>query len=193
MPYTLQHFEFEMNHDGLRITRYTGPDSITKVVVPAIIDGQSVTEIGEWAFYQKVGIQSVELPWTLKVIGEEAFRDCFNLRRINIPEGLTAILHAGFKMCIRLKPLVLPQSLERIGEEAFLGCEKLNRVEFRSKTTEIHPFAFGHHPELTFVCFEYSTAWRYKEYLEPDHPIHREPFPDSINYTGDRNYGFLEN
>ena len=175
----IAHFTYEFTHHGIRITGYHGPRSQSRVIVPAIIEGQPVTEIGEGVFYAAEHIQTVELPWTLKVIGRQAFRDCTGLKRINIPEGVQIINDSAFKICPELTSVVLPQSLRVMGHEAFMGCLKLKRVTFRSRETEINPAAFFAHNALTFICFPNSSAWEFQEQFESEFPIQRIPFEDS--------------
>ena len=47
----------------------------------------TVTSIGDYAFYGNYAIQSVELPAGLTHLGEGAFYGCSGLRSIVIPDG----------------------------------------------------------------------------------------------------------
>ena len=56
-------------------------DSITKVEIP-----KGVTAIGDRAFYNCTGLESIIIPEGVTAIGESAFYNCINLENIIIPE-----------------------------------------------------------------------------------------------------------
>ena len=75
--------------------------------VNAIVVGEGVTQIGQFAFWNIRGLTTPPtLPTTLKHIQDCAFTNCWNLSGI----------------------LVLPEGLESIGMSAFASCEKLTTV-----------------------------------------------------------------
>ena len=87
----------------LAFLRWSGENN--EVVIPEEIDGQTVTMIGDYVFYQREELTSVVMPDTVTTIGEEAFYRCEDLRDI-----------------------VLPVSLTTIGDRAFYDCDKLTLV-----------------------------------------------------------------
>ncbi|RRD55566.1 leucine-rich repeat domain-containing protein, partial [Tannerella forsythia] len=60
----------------------------------------TVTEIGDYAFYNCKGLTSVSIPNTVQVIGNEAFREC---------SWMTSVRISG-------------NALRKIGDAAFAGC-----------------------------------------------------------------------
>ena len=82
---------------------------ITKVVIE---DG--VTEIGNSAFAD-LPITTATLGEDVTRIGEAAFMNCNGLESINIPDGVTAIEVGAFAYCYSLKELVLPESVQSLG------------------------------------------------------------------------------
>ena len=56
---------------------------VTEVTIP-----ESVTAIGDGAFYGCTNLAKVTLPGTLKMIGNDAFRCYSNLKEIHVPDGL---------------------------------------------------------------------------------------------------------
>ena len=59
--------------------------SLTVVIVPEVIDGRKVTEIGDRVFYGCNALTSVTIPESMTAIGNEAFTYCRGLTRVTIP------------------------------------------------------------------------------------------------------------
>lgn len=79
----------DFKHDGAVLTDYTGSDA--DVLIPEVIDGVAITEIGEAAFQWKDGLQSIVIPGTIARIGDFAFCYSDALKRMtfkgpNVPE-----------------------------------------------------------------------------------------------------------
>lgn len=115
------------------------------------LQGYTVTEIGERAFYSCDTLKTVVLPSTLKVIGRYAFSGCRALKRVEIPEGVTEIAQGAFNGCNVLEELVLPSTLTQIGESAFSYCHKLTELSLPSGLLSIGTNAFIGCDSLTSV------------------------------------------
>ena len=61
----------------IRVVDYLG--SATSVIIPEVVDGATVTEIGPNSFEGNATLQSIDLPDTITVIGRRAFADCISL------------------------------------------------------------------------------------------------------------------
>lgn len=61
---------------------------------------ESVTSIGDNAFYERSTITAVTIPDAITSIGDRAFLGCSNLTSIIIPEGVTSLGYASFNECI---------------------------------------------------------------------------------------------
>ena len=90
------------------------PETEGEVVIPAEVNGFTVTGIGGWSFRNCQGITSVSLPTTLTYIGESAFRTCYGLTEVVIPEGVTTIGSRAFYTG-NLHKVTLPSTLQEIG------------------------------------------------------------------------------
>ena len=89
--------------------------------VNAIVVGEGVTQIGQFAFWNIRGLTTPPtLPTTLKRIQDCAFTNCWDLSGI----------------------LVLPEGLESIGMSAFASCEKLTTVYVGANVQSIEQNAF---------------------------------------------------
>lgn len=105
-------FQYTLKSNGTAtIVGYTG--SGDSIIIPQMLDGYTVTTIGDSAFdnkYKSYKNCPVTLPDTIKSIGEFAFRNT-NISSINLPSGL-----------------------EDIGKGAFIGC---NSITYRMSAN--HP------------------------------------------------------
>ena len=61
--------------------------------------GNSVTEIGEGAFWGCSGLTSVTIPNSVTSIGFRAFYDCSGLTSVTIPNSVTSIGNYAFDGC----------------------------------------------------------------------------------------------
>ena len=91
---------------------FYGCNGLTSVVIP-----NSVTFLGEGSF-RETGLTSVVIPGNVKTIGEKAFMRCENLTDVTLSEGLIFIDEEAFSEC-GITEIHLPESLVRIGEQAF--------------------------------------------------------------------------
>ncbi|MDR1866668.1 MAG: leucine-rich repeat domain-containing protein [Treponema sp.] len=81
-PSPAEDFTYCLNSKGtIRITGYKGTNNT--VVIPSIIDGIAVTEIGNRAFYQKK-IQSITIPYSIERIEQAAFTHNQTLKAVNV-------------------------------------------------------------------------------------------------------------
>jgi len=93
------------NSGGVTITKYTG--KATNVVIPATIEGNKVTEIGERAFYENKSITSVTIPDTVTSIKGTAFQWCEGLKSVTIPDNVTDIGEQAFSECNSLTSITV--------------------------------------------------------------------------------------
>ena len=103
---------------------------------------EGVTTIGESAFFGCASLASVTLPETVTTIGESAFYDCSKLASINVPEGVTSIGESTFDGCSSLASITLPSTLTSIGKYAFCRCSNLATIILPEGVTSIGESAF---------------------------------------------------
>ena len=86
----------------------------------------TVTGIGNYAFYHTYKhdyiITSISIPNTVTTIGDQAFFSCQELTEVDIPESVVSIGIGAFKYCSGLSNIVIPNSVTTIGAEAFFDC-----------------------------------------------------------------------
>lgn len=137
-------FTYTVGTDGnVTITGYTHDLSGT-VILPAVIEGHPVTEIGEGAFFNCQNITSVAIPSTVKKIGSGAFRSSKSITRVNIPDSVTVIEKQAFDSCTGLLNITIPDSVQSIGPYAFASCVSLKSFAIPASVSDISPETFLH-------------------------------------------------
>ena len=89
---------------------------------------ETVTTIGEKAFYNCRNLETINLPVSLRVINAQAFMNCTSLVNINVPDRLTKISEQAFRNCSSLISFNIPSSVGVIDAYAFAGCESLTDI-----------------------------------------------------------------
>ena len=111
----------------------------------------SVTEIGNSAFYRCTSLSKVKLSNGLTKIGDIAFRDCKSLKEITIPDSVTEIGNYAFDYCTSLSKVKLSNGLTKIGDSAFSDCKNLTEITIPDSVTEIGDDAFYYCTSLSKV------------------------------------------
>ncbi len=93
---------------------------IKKVVIT-----NSVTSIGNFAFYNCNKLASVTIGNSVTTIGNSSFYGCVNIANITIPDGVTTIGDKAFYWCRTLANMTIPGSIISIGSRAFNYCVSL--------------------------------------------------------------------
>ncbi|MBO5698669.1 MAG: leucine-rich repeat protein [Bacteroidaceae bacterium] len=88
----------------------------------------TVTRIGNEAFYNCDGLTSISIPNSVTHIGSWAFYDCNNLTSVDLGNGVTNIEERAFYYCSAVKAITIPGSIKSIGTEAFYNCSALKTV-----------------------------------------------------------------
>ena len=117
----------------------------------------SVTSIGDYAFYECIGITSVTIPESVTSIGENAFGYCTGLAGITIPGSVTSIGDSAFEDCGSLMSITIPSSVIDIGDYAFVSCNSLTSVTIENGVTSIGDRAFAWCESLTNVTIPSSV------------------------------------
>lgn len=110
---------------------------LTEVKIP-----NSVTTIGNYAFYDCTSLKSITIPDSITTIYAEAFSGCKNLTSIIIGNGVTSIGKLAFNNCINLTDVIIGDSLETIIELAFHNCKSLKKITLPRSVSYISDSAF---------------------------------------------------
>ena len=125
---------------------YLNGKLVTELVVP-----DSVTNIGNFAFYNCTSLTSVTIPNSITSIGGYAFSDCTGLTSVTIPNSVTSIGYSAFGGCSGLTSVTIPDSVTSIESYAFGGCSGLTSVTIPDSVTSIGDGAFEYCTSLTSV------------------------------------------
>lgn len=113
----------------------------------------SVTEIGDGAFYMVDECQEYNFPTTLTRIGKQAFAHCYHLRSFTIPDSVTEIGVEAFDTCEDLTTLVIGTGIDTIPEYAFADCSKLTSITIPGNVKTIENDAFVGCSSVTSLTF----------------------------------------
>ena len=117
----------------------------------------SVTSIGDYAFYGCSGLTSIEIPNSVTSIGEGAFKDCSGLSRLVLPNSITSIGNGVVYGCSNLTNLVIPNSVTSIGDYAVNRCSSLKNIFIPHSVESIGKYAFYGCSELQSVVMGNSV------------------------------------
>jgi hypothetical protein len=175
-PTDVSVFKYKELKDGtVAITgTYADAADLTKIVVPALINGKKVstidasglatlkkateivvsgyvTKIGEYAFRDCEALATLKLPQYITEIGEGAFSGCKALTSTDfLPTSLMTLGARAFENC-GLQKVTLPDSIETIGGYTFVGCSYLKEIKLPASLKAI--------PEKMFMgCSQLSKT-----------------------------------
>jgi len=120
--------KYEIKDDEVTITGCDKKASGT-IIIPATIEGKTVTSIGE-----------------------EALVICTNLKSIIIPDSVTSIGKSAFMHCSNLTSITFGKNskLTSIGVMTFGGCSRLSTVTFLGDTPKVDKSTFEDTPSTIY-------------------------------------------
>ena len=171
-----------------------------------------VTTIGKMAF-DSYDLTSVTIPDSVTSIGEDAFYFCTSLTSVTIPDSVTTIGRKAFYGCTSLKAFrgkfasndgrclikdntiiayanasgttyVIPYSVTTIGEDAFCNCESLKSVTIPDSVTTIGEGAFRYCTGLTSITIPDSVTTIGEDVFYHCESLKSVTIPDSVTTIG---------
>lgn len=96
--------------------------------IGTLIIGEDLIGIGNYAFYECTGLNSISFGNGIRVIGNYAFAGCGSLGDVSIPEvcSLGQIGDHAFYSCTNLTKFSLPINVKYVGDYAFAECKLLS-------------------------------------------------------------------
>ena len=117
---------------------------------------QNLAKIGEYCF-QGAQIKQITMPDTVTEIGNNAFYYCDRLASITLPQGLQKISDYMFTYCRSLASITIPAAVTEIGVRAFEGSG-LTTITIPSTVTTLGSGAFRYCESLTSMDIQASVT-----------------------------------
>ncbi len=102
---------------------------------------KNVTKIGDNAFYNCSNLVNIKLPENLTEIGVWAFYNC-NQLKVDLPGNIVKIDWSAFRNCKSLTEITIPKSLTDCGSDIFSDCSNLKTIKFEKGITTIPAYLF---------------------------------------------------
>ncbi len=123
--YNLTTLALPQNLERISYMAVAGCKMLPSISIPA-----TVTEIGTSAFEHCRSLQTVTFNGNnLTTIGNWAFYNNHALQQLTIPAGVTTIGAGAFYGCTYLEDLAMPASLRNVGDNAFALCNHLTKMQ----------------------------------------------------------------
>ena len=154
-------------------------NNLKSVVIP-----DTVTEIGDNAFYYCEGLTSITIPDSVKTIGNHAFGNCQSLTSITIPDSVTIIGNGAFTSCTSLTNITISNNITSIMGYTFGNCKSLTSIVIPEKVANIASDAFMYCDKLKRITIN-----------RPSFMLSGEPWGAEnaeIEYNGEKYFKFAE-
>lgn len=130
----------------------------------------SVTGIGDYAFYGCSELKAIVIPDKVEQIGYGAFYGCHNATSLHLGSGLKSIGDYAFNGCSMLTSVVIPDNVESIGYCAFMFCRSISYISIGTGVRSSSDNCFYFCSDIkTVICklTEVPDSWWFDRYY-PD-------------------------
>jgi uncharacterized repeat protein (TIGR02543 family) len=125
-----------IEYPGGKAGSYTIPNSVTNIGDQAFYEctsltsvtmGTNVTSLGDGAF-ASTSLTRVTIPNSVTSLGDYVFYGCGSLTNVIIGTNVTSIGQQVFQSCTSLRSITIPNSITNIGDYAFDDCTSLSAI-----------------------------------------------------------------
>lgn len=110
-------------------------------------------ELKQFEYYSFAECNGIVIPNTVTKVGNAAFFGCMGMTNITIPNSITEIGDEAFMYCSSLSSVEIPDSVTNIGNKAFFSCKKMTSARIGKAVESIGLKAFADNEMLTEVTF----------------------------------------
>ena len=195
-------FQYSVLDDGtVEITGYNG--SAERVDIPEMIDGKSVTSIGNFAFSNCASLTSITIPNSATNIGGRTFYGCTSLTTINVAKGnqnyvsVNGVLYNKDKTILICYPArktgksyKIINGVTSIGDSAFEKCINLTNITIPDGVMSIESRAFENCTNLTSITIPNGVTSISYEVFSGCKSLTSITIPDSV--TSIEDYAFYK-
>lgn len=187
--------------EGKKDTEYIIPNSVTTIgnyafyqckQLTSITISNSVTSIGKWAFYDCNVLKSINIPDSVTSIGEFAFDSCSSSTSLTIPNSVTNVGQSAFSGCSSLTSVIIPDSFTIIAYGAFSGCSGLTSVTIPDSVTYIKDYAFQDCSHLTSINIPDSVTHIGSYAFRWCKGLTSVTIPNSVTHIENNSFGYCD-
>ena len=117
----------------------------------------SITNIGDNAFYNCTSLKSITIPNSVRSIGSRSFAVCNSLETVDIRGNISRISEYTFAKCKMLKSVKLPNSITEIEANAFASCTSIESFTIPDSVQIIGERAFYECSALQNIAIPFSV------------------------------------
>ena len=111
----------------------------------------SISSIGNYAFFGCSSLQDYAIPNNVSTIGQYAFCSNASLTEIYIPDGVTKVEPYTFYGCNKISRLAIGKNVTSIGDYAFYNNALLTKLVIPENTNSIGSYTFANCTEITDI------------------------------------------
>lgn len=174
--------------DGVNSANVTKIDdnAFKNYYLESITMSNTITEIGDNAFYNCTSLNTITFPNGLEVIGDNAFYACGQLTNVVIPNSVTSIGKNAFKNNYLLTSISLPNYLQSIDDSTFENCQSLTSIELPNTVTHLGANAFKNCYNLSSVTLSNNLTTIGANAFESCQQLATINIPNTVTSIGDR-------
>jgi prepilin-type N-terminal cleavage/methylation domain-containing protein len=128
-------------------------DSQPDILVGVLVISDDITQIGNYAFEECVGLKRVIMPNSIMKINMYAFENCTGLNELIIPDSVATIEKNAFYNCNSIINILIGTGVENIGDSAFYNCKSVQRLTIGKNVKTIDKYAFYNCVKLEEIYF----------------------------------------
>ena len=181
-----------LNSDAVVSKNYIPDSTICTIFgsqVKEYVIGNSVTAIGDYAFFHCDSLTSIAIGNSIKSIGNCAFWGC-KLTSVDIPNSVTSIGEWTFAFCDSLTSITLGNNITSIGESAFSSCKSLISINIPNSVTSLGENTFYLCDSLRSVTLGNSVMGIERETFWGCKSLNSITLPNSVTSIGDWSFAF---